>query len=54
MSELVTKSAAQDQQKEKTETRPAAQRSARFAIIAAAVAALAVLVAVALFAQGQN
>jgi hypothetical protein len=54
MSELVTKSAAQDQQKEKTETRPAAQRSARFAIIAAAVAALAVLVAVALFAQRQN
>ncbi|MFZ0298200.1 MAG: cytochrome P460 family protein [Candidatus Sulfotelmatobacter sp.] len=54
MSELVTKSAAQDQQKEKTETRPAAQRSARFAIIAAAVAALAVLVAAALFAQGQD
>ena len=54
MSELVTKSAAQDQQKEKTETRPAAQRTARFAIIAAAVAALAILVAVALFAQSQN
>ncbi len=49
MSKLVTKSVAQEQQKQKVET-----RIARSTIIATAVAVLAVLAAVALFAQSQN
>ena len=49
MSKLVTKSVAQEQQKQKVETRIAGS-----AIIATAVAVLAILGAVALFAQSQN
>ena len=51
MSELVTKSVAQEQHEQKIETRSAVQRVAGFAIV---FAALAVLGAVALFAQGQD
>ena len=54
MSELVTKSVAQEQQEQKIETRTAAKRIAGFTIVATAVAVLAVLGAVALFAQNQN
>ena len=54
MSELVTKSVAQEQQEQKIETRTALERIAGFNVIATAVAVLAVLVATALFAQGQN
>ena len=51
MSELVTKSVAQEQQKQKIETRTAAERTAGFTIVATAVAVLAVLVATAVYAQ---
>ncbi len=54
MSELVTKSVAQEQQEQKIETRTAVERIAGFTIVATAVAVLAVLVAAALFAQGQD
>jgi len=54
MSELVTKSVAQEQQAQKIETRTAVARIAGFALIATAMAALAVLGAAALFAQGQD
>jgi hypothetical protein len=54
MSELVAKSVAQEQQEQKIETRTAVQRVAGFTIVATAVAVLAVLVAAALFAQGQD
>ncbi len=54
MSELVTKSVAQEQQEQKIETRGAVERIAGFTIVATAVAVLAVLVAVAVFAQGQD
>src|SRR5277367_5310217 len=57
MSELVTKSVAQQQQaqrKQKIETRTAVERIARFTIAATAVAVLAVLVAAALYAQGKD
>ena len=54
MSELVTKSVAQEQQEQKIETRGAVERIAGFTIVATAVAVLAVLVAVALYAQGQD
>jgi Cytochrome P460 len=54
MSELVTKSAAQKQQEQKIETRTAVKRIAGFTIVATAVAVLAALGAVALFAQGQD
>jgi hypothetical protein len=54
MSELVTKSAAQEQQEQKIETRTAVERIAGFTIVATAVAVLAVIGAAALFAQGQN
>ena len=54
MSEFVTKSVAQEQHKRKIETRTAVERVAPFTIVATAVAALAVLVATALFAQDQN
>jgi len=54
MSELVTKSVAQEQQEQKVETRTAVQRIAGFTIVAIATAALAVLGAAALFAQGQD
>ncbi|MGA8312803.1 MAG: cytochrome P460 family protein [Terriglobales bacterium] len=54
MSELVTKSAVQEQQEQKIETRGAVENSASFTIVATAVTVLAVLGAVALFAQGQD
>ena len=54
MSELVTKSVAQEQQEQKVETRNAVERIAGFTIVAIAVAVLAVLVATALSAQGQD
>ena len=54
MSDLTTKSVAQQQQEQNIETSSAMQRMGRIPIIAAAVAVLAVLGAVALFAQGQN
>src|ERR1700733_10143818 len=54
MSELVTKSLAQGQHELKIETRNAMKPGARFTIVATAVAVLAVLGAVALFAQGKD
>src|ERR1700734_506600 len=54
MSEFVTNSVAQEQQAQKIETRNAVARIAGFALIATAMAALAVLGAAALFAQGQD
>jgi hypothetical protein len=51
MSELVTKSVAQEQQEQKIETRSAGERIAGFTIVAIAVAVLAVLVATAVYAQ---
>ena len=54
MSKLLTKPVAPEQQKQKTETRTAARRFAGFTIVAAAAIVLAVLVAAALFAQGQE
>ena len=54
MSELVTKSVAQEQQAQKIETRTAVARIAGFAVVATAMAALAVLGAAALYAQGQD
>jgi hypothetical protein len=54
MSKLVTRSVASEQEEQKIETRSAVQRIAGPTIIATAVAALAILGAVVLFAQGQN
>jgi hypothetical protein len=54
MSELRAKFVAQEQQEQKIETNAAAERSARFTMVATAVAVLAVLGATALFAQGQD
>jgi hypothetical protein len=54
MSELATKSAAQERQEQQTETRPAVKPIAGLALIATAGAAFAVLVATALYAQGQG
>ena len=51
MSELVTKSVAQEQPGQKVETRTAAQRVAGFTVVVTAVAVLAVLVATAVYAQ---
>jgi len=51
MSELVTKSVPQEQQKQKTETRTAMKRIAGFAIVAKALAALAILAAMSVCAQ---
>ena len=51
MSELRTKSVAQEQ---KIETRNAVKRAASFTIVTTAIAVLAILGAMALFAQGQN
>jgi hypothetical protein len=51
VSELVTKSVAQEQQEQKIETRTAVERIAAFTIVATAVAALAVLVATAVYAR---
>src|SRR6202051_2744045 len=54
MSELVTKSVAQEQQEQKVETRTGVERIAGCTIVATAVAVLAVLGAAPLFAQGQD
>ena len=54
MSELVTKFVTQEQQEQKIETRSGVKRIAGFAIVATAVAVLAVLGALGLFAQGQD
>ena len=51
MSELVTKSVAQEQPEPKIETRTAVERIAGFTIVATAMAVLAVLVAAAVYAQ---
>jgi hypothetical protein len=51
VSELLTKSVAQQQQEQKMETRTAVERNAGFTIVATAVAVLAVLVAAAVYAQ---
>ncbi|HEX4076306.1 MAG TPA: cytochrome P460 family protein [Candidatus Acidoferrales bacterium] len=51
MSELVMKSVAQEQQEQRIETRTAVERIAGFTIVATAVAVLAILVAVAIYAQ---
>ncbi len=54
MSDLVTKSVAQEQQEQRIETRTAVKRIGGFTTVATAVAVLAVLGVAALFAQGQN
>jgi hypothetical protein len=54
MSKLVTRSVPPEHEEQKIETRSAVQRIAGPTIIATAVAALAILGAVVLFAQGQN
>src|SRR5258707_743876 len=51
MSELVTKSVAQEQREQKIETHTAVEHIAGFTIVATAVAVLAVLVAAAVYAQ---
>ena len=51
MSELVTKSVAQEEPGQKIETRTAAQRVAGFTVVVTAVAVLAVLGAAAVYAQ---
>jgi hypothetical protein len=51
MSELVTKSVAQEQQEQKIETRTAVQRITGFTLVATAPAVLAVLVAAVVYAQ---
>jgi hypothetical protein len=53
MSERVTESVAQDRQEQKLETRSATERISTFAIVATTVAALAVLVATAVYAQSK-
>ena len=54
MSELVTKSGAREQQEQKMEILTGVGRITRLTIVATAVAVLAVLAAIGLFAQGQN
>ena len=54
MSELPTKSVAKEQQEQKMETRTAVERIADLTIVTTALTALALLVATALYAQGQN
>jgi hypothetical protein len=51
MSELVTKSVAQEQQEQKIETRTAVERVAGFTVVATALAVLAALVATVVYAQ---
>ena len=51
MPELATKSVAEEQQGQKTETRSAVERIAGFTIVAIAMAVLVVLVAAAVYAQ---
>src|SRR6202158_5861008 len=54
MSELVTKSVPQEQQEQRIEIRTTAKRIGGFTIVATAVAVLAVLGAVVLYAQSQD
>jgi len=54
MSQLVTRSVAQEQQAQKLEARPDVRRIAGFTIVATAIVALAALGAGGLFAQSQN
>jgi hypothetical protein len=54
MSELLMKSVAKEQLEQKMETRTAVERIADLTIVTTAVTALALLVATALYAQGQN
>ena len=54
MSEFVTKSVAQEQQEQRIETRTAVKRIGGFTIVATAVAVLAVLGVVVLYAQSQD
>jgi hypothetical protein len=54
MSEFVTKSVAQEQQEQSIETRTAVKCIGGFTIVATAVAVLAVLGAVVLYAQSQD
>ena len=54
MSELVTRSVPQEQQEQRIETRIAVKRIGGFTVVATAMAALAVLGAAALFAQGRD
>ena len=54
MSEHVTKSVAQGQEEQKTETRSAVKRMGGLTIVARAVAVLAVLFVTAIYAQQQN
>jgi hypothetical protein len=54
MSELLTKVVAQEQQEQKIENRTAVRPMAGFTIVAIAAAALAVLGAVALYAQDKD
>ena len=54
MSELVTKSVAQEKQDQKRETRMAMEPVGGFIVVAIAVAELNVVGAVALYAQGQK
>jgi len=54
MSELVTKSVPQEQQEQRIEARTAVKRISGFTIVATAVAVLAVLGAVVLYAQSQD
>jgi hypothetical protein len=54
MSELVTKSATQEQQEKKIEPRTAVESIAGFTIVATAVAVLTVLAATAVYAQAQD
>ena len=54
MSELVTKSVPQEQQEQRIETRIAVKRIGGFTVVATAMAALAVLGAAVLYAQGQD
>jgi Cytochrome P460 len=54
MSALMTKAVAQEQKEPKVETRTAMGRIAGFIIVAIGMAVLAVLVAAALYAQGQD
>ena len=54
MPELVTKSVSQERQEQRTETRIAVKRSGGFIVVATAVAVLAVLGAVVLYAQSQD
>src|SRR5580698_4497509 len=54
MSELVTKSVAQEQQEQKIEARTTVKRIGGFTMVATALAVVVVLAVVALFAQGQD